>query len=354
MKNIIIIGVYPPPLGGISIHIKRLREILINNNFSVRIINEGNYENKKDNIVKLNGYKNILKVLNYKNADIIHFHSLNKYIRAFLWLFKKISNKKIIITIHGQSLLNQYNSSNLILKKLILKTLNSIDKTIFVDKNNVEFFEKLIKNKNKITHINSFLLPNRSYIENYPNNLNEFLNNNEKIILINGNIRFYKNKDLYGFDNMIEICNTLIKNKLKIKLILVVIGVENQNDKESKYYNKLKKKVKDYNISEHIFFYESENKELWPLFSKIDLFVRPTIVDGYGISIAEAISFGIPSIATNVCTRPKGTILCSNNKEDLQKSILHVLNNYEVYKKSVENIKVYDSSKSLLELYNNI
>lgn len=354
MKSIIIIGIYPPPLGGISIHIKRLRKILINNSFNVKVINEGIYENKKYNIVKLNGYKNIFKILKNEKADIVHFHSLNKYVRAFLWLFKKFSKEKIILTIHGQSLLNQYINSNFVLKKLLLRTLNSIDKTIFVDENNVEFFKRLIKNKDKVIHINSFLLPNKSEREEYSNQLIKFLKNPEKIILINGNVRLYKNEDLYGFNNMIEICNTLIKNNFRIKLILVVIDVENQSSDESKYYNKLKEKVKDYNILEYVFFYESENKELWPLLEKIDLFVRPTVVDGYGVSIAEAIYLGIPSIATNVCTRPNGTILCGNSRNEIYNSILDVLNNYDAYIKKVKQVNIKDSSNELLELYNNV
>ena len=48
--------------------------------------------------------------------------------------------------------------------------------------------------------------------------------------------------------------------------------------------------------------------------------------DGYGITIQESLDLGVVPIASNVCKRPKGTILFENgNKTDLLKKVNYVL-----------------------------
>ncbi len=47
-----------------------------------------------------------------------------------------------------------------------------------------------------------------------------------------------------------------------------------------------------------------------------DLMVRPTYRDGYGISVAEALHFGCPAIASDVCRRAKGAIIFKNRDFD--------------------------------------
>jgi glycogen(starch) synthase len=47
-----------------------------------------------------------------------------------------------------------------------------------------------------------------------------------------------------------------------------------------------------------------------------DLFVRPTLVDGDSISLREAVALGLPCVATRVGARPEGVVLCEPNSAD--------------------------------------
>jgi glycosyltransferase involved in cell wall biosynthesis len=73
----------------------------------------------------------------------------------------------------------------------------------------------------------------------------------------------------------------------------------------------MKKRVSELKIDKN-FIFVIEQKEIWPLFKKADLMVRPTFMDAYGVSIEEALYFGCPAVASNVCKRPKGTIIFKN------------------------------------------
>ena len=45
------------------------------------------------------------------------------------------------------------------------------------------------------------------------------------------------------------------------------------------------------------------------LISACDVFLRPTLEDGDSISVREALSLGVPVVASRVGTRPAGAIL---------------------------------------------
>lgn len=61
-----------------------------------------------------------------------------------------------------------------------------------------------------------------------------------------------------------------------------------------------------------------------------DLFIRPTLTDMEGLSVKEALAFGTPVIASDVCLRPSETFLFPKQDfEMLLKQSLHIINNYE-------------------------
>jgi glycosyltransferase involved in cell wall biosynthesis len=79
-----------------------------------------------------------------------------------------------------------------------------------------------------------------------------------------------------------------------------------QYDKD--YLNKCLKRICDLNIYDRFKIYTNKTS-LAPLYPKVDLFIRPTITDSYGISVEEALEAGIPAIASDTCERAEGAIL---------------------------------------------
>ncbi|GAB6168179.1 glycosyltransferase family 4 protein [Clostridium carnis] len=356
MKKISLVGLYPPPIGGISIHIKRLKEYLESIGYEVNLYNESKEESEGENIHNIKSYVSLFIKLLKSDSDIIHFHTINYKVRSILWIFKFITNKKIILTVHGQSYLDQMKKSNFIIKKMLVYTLQKIDNTIFVDEKNVKFLRDSGYDMNRIVYIPSFIFPYKNNKEEvYPNIVNEFMNSPKLKIVINGSIAFYDDNEVYGFYKTLKILKCLLDegvNNKEIILLIAILDSKNLNSKQKEYYDKLKRFIVENNMKENVVIYEVENTELYPIVNNSDLFIRPTIVDGFGVSIAEALFVGTPALATNVCKRPKGTILFNvNNNSEFYEKMKDLICNNDVYKTKLKDINVKDSSDEIIRLY---
>jgi hypothetical protein len=84
------------------------------------------------------------------------------------------------------------------------------------------------------------------------------------------------------------------------------------------------------------------------------LFLRPSNSDGDAISIREALYYKVPTIASNVIRRPKGTITFKNrNLQDLTFKTINVLKNYSIYKNKIENLSVKNNFHDIYKIYEN-
>src|SRR5690606_23935188 len=82
--------------------------------------------------------------------------------------------------------------------------------------------------------------------------------------------------------------------------------------------------IDNYNIKDSIEILFDEN--LVDYVHNCNFMVRPNLTDGYGVSIQESLDIGVPAIASDVCVRPKGTILFKNNSlEDLNEKVDYIL-----------------------------
>ncbi|SHF15778.1 glycosyltransferase [Clostridium fallax] len=352
--KIALIGCYPPPYGGISIHVKRLKIVLDNNNIENVVFND-KIEDLKNSIKKDSLKKTFLKLI-YLKYNVLHFHIINKKGRMLIPIYRLLG-KKVILTVHGESLIDQIKESNFIEKKILLNGLKRLNKIITVNpKTNMELID-LGVNKNKLVTIPAYINPIKDS-KDYnliPKEVYNFINSSNFLISVNGWIRFYKKEDLYGIDLSIELINKLINSGYNVSLFIALLGIEEQNHKEKEYYLELKNKIKKYNLEKYIFIYEVNNTEFYPILEKSNLFIRPTNIDGDAISIREALYYKIPTIASDVVIRPKEVILFKNRDlNNLYSKVIYVMKNYKEYKEKIKDLDIEDNSNKILKIYKNL
>jgi hypothetical protein len=109
--------------------------------------------------------------------------------------------------------------------------------------------------------------------------------------------------------------------------------------RNTSYFTMLQQRMREAGVAEQIYILHG-NKEFWPLFAYIDLFVRPTLSDGDSVSIRESLHFQIPVVASDVVARPAGVHrFKAGDAGDFIKTVENTLQNY-VYGELAHNRKV--------------
>ena len=226
---------------------------------------------------------------NIKNYDLIHIYSLFRFSTS-ISMYLAIKNKiPYILYPAGGFDIENYRSNSLI-KKIYI---NLIDKkmmrnaSLFHFNSNKELEEaKLSKFKFK-----SLVLPIGVSIPNYE--VIDIKQNNKKEKIIN----FLFLARIHPIKRLEIILNAFKKINNKYKLKNWCLHVVGSGEKE--YITSLKRIVDQENISKNIIwhgFLEKEKKE--NIFKKCDWFLNTSKSESFGISIVEALAYGLPVLIT--------------------------------------------------------
>lgn len=344
MENdkLIILGTKPPPLGGVTVHILRLTEMLERNNISFKFFDLRPKKKLKLNIWRY--LKNFLSIFICEKKENIHYQLNNWMEAAFLSILCRMFNKKLVYTVHSFT--------------LNIKSVGFFKKiAIHISKKNVDLFiapsetikQLLIENafsKEKITVLDTFLPPSEKELnQTVPSEVLRFVSTGDKIILANAST-LYLNKngiDVYGLDMCIQACSKI--QDVKFLYCIPMIG-------DQKYYQKCLAEIKRLGIKNRFKIYNNE-VSLVSVFPYCDLFVRPTVSDSFGISVAEALLSNVPAIASDVCERAEGTVLFeSRNVDDFILKIeecLETKKRYEYIRQDflIKYLKVYKNLNTI-------
>jgi glycosyltransferase involved in cell wall biosynthesis len=312
--KIAIIGPYPPPYGGISVHIERILQYIPQNKVDFyNIVNRSNLTGKA-----FYGWRKYWYVFLFclKPYKVIHYHSTSPKIRILLGLvgiFKPV----VYLHAHGESL-----SDTLKGKGIKSRLTRFILRYVHLLASNSDLTKLLINYKPRsLKEIDAFLPPliNESETERWLLKIKP--PECRFTISMVGWFNLYRGEDLYGYDLMLEALNTLRKNHIDIGVLASVNGII-----DIKSYHCFLERRKELELEKYLVLLEEEFKEIYPLYLYSDIFVRPTNTDGSAMSVKEALWFGCKVIASNAVPRPADVLLFKNrNSEDLAVKIMSLI-----------------------------
>lgn len=329
--KIALVGPYPPPFGGVSIHIQRLKERLIERGIKCTVYDVRNVQNRNISVKKIKGW--FFQIFLLQKEKIIHFHSSGyNFVTLMKSLFYLILGKKVVITYHS---LREKNKVREQLSRCLINLVSKLNAYIIAVNSHIkDNFVKFGVNQKKIKVISAFLpfIVKKEEIAEVPKKVWDFINNHTPIISANASkIVFYNNEDIYGIDMCIDLCANLRTKYPKIGFIFCLPDIGDYD-----YFNKMKQRIKEKGIESN-FLFQTKPCQLYPILLKSDVFVRPTNTDGDAISLREAFYFKKPSVASDVVQRPKETVLFKNRDiNDFIFKVKDVLNNYEEYKRRLK------------------
>lgn len=347
---IVQVGPYPQPIGGVSIYIKRMKSYMDLLGIENEVWDLSNINKDIKGVTNIRFRYIPFKYLFRKDINLIHYNISDISYKNYIGIFNRLlfKKRKKILTIHGESK-DLFTHKRLLMHNhnIMVRSLNSFDVIICVKSGDKEFLCSKGITK-PIYEVPAFIYPTeRDVMGPIPEYILDFIRSKNFIISANASlIQFYDNKDLYGIDMCINLMEKLNENKENVGLVFCLPDINN-----TLYYDELKKLIIDKGI-ENNFLFVNEKMELCPIIKKSHLFIRPTNNDGYGVSIAEAIYYGVPAIASDVCERPEGTILFrSRDMDDLYNKTKDVIDNYDSAKEKLKTISFEDNAAKLLKIY---
>lgn len=318
------------------------KELIKHDNLSKYILVFKNHIHKEFDEFRNN--KNVeFKVVKGKNKLIFnqiilpyHLYSIKADKYLFLAfpspiLFRK---KEIINTIHDLTAWDypdtMKNSSRLYFKASILNAVKISKNIITVSQFSKDRITEMF-NKNQVDIVyngisNVFL--NYNYNEENLSIISEKYKLPKDYIMCLCTIEPRKNIEL-----LIEAYSELrSENKIQSKLVLV--------GRNGWKVDNLLKKVNEKYSDDVIVTGFIEDIELPQIYIKSKAFIFPSLYEGFGIPVIEAMYMGVPIICSNTSSLPEiiggcGTLFKNNDKNDLKEKIIYVLNQDEQHKEEM-------------------
>lgn len=186
-------------------------------------------------------------------------------------------------------------------------------------------------------------------------------------------IDIHKVTKLYGLDKYILFVSNIYQFKNFYELILAFISIKDRIDKRIKlvfagvsfddvYYKRLKKIIFENNCEDHIQFLGHVSNEVLPfLYTSSLLYVYPSTLESFGMTLVEAMCCGSPIIASNIEPIPEicheaALYFNPNDSDDIAEKMLMLLQSgklqADLSKKALKRAKFFSWEKTTLETLN--
>lgn len=293
--------------------------------------------------------------------DIVHFNSI-----SYWFLKKRLSKAKHIVTVHHLvkdaiknnnltlfSRIKDVSGENSLFLPLIEKRcLSSADILIAVSQFTKD---QIIKNYNISSQqievvYNGIDIDNHNFSEeDIKETKKKFGLENKIILLFVGRV----DDPRKGLDTLLYAMKKILKNK---DVFLLVVGKGDQgNARKLSEILKIKGNV--------IFTGFVDSNDLKKYYSLCDIYVCPSRLEGFGLTILEAMVAGKPIVATNTGAIPEiirdyGLLVNPDNDDELCDAIIRSIDNsFSLLKSNVTVIQEFSwerASKKLVSIYNQL
>jgi glycosyltransferase involved in cell wall biosynthesis len=140
----------------------------------------------------------------------------------------------------------------------------------------------------------------------------------------------------------------LIEAFAKIEKRGFTLHIIGKTDKDKTYYQMVKNRIEELGLSQSVFLHHRlDQEELNHLYSSAELFVLPSLKEGFGIVLLEAMYYGLPIITTNICAMPElvkdgenGLLVPAADSQALAEAMSKLIENSDLRKQMGERGRI--------------
>jgi glycosyltransferase involved in cell wall biosynthesis len=311
---IILIGPFPPKVGGDSRHMMDTEAYLKQHGYSYRVFNISRPVRLNFLVESIILYVRylvfLIRTYNFKNQVILNCNEGGLVILGIPLLFLYRRNR-LKLRVFGGGLLNYYNHSGIVTKILIKCTLKYFPKVYLQTKNVIDAFSELVPSKNFVHLPASIHLP--LFCKSLVN-----LDQRPFRVIYAGHL--WKAK---GIDFILQL--SMIEDS---GMIFELYGPLDDYSKEI---------LEKYNVVYHKPY---EHKMCYDVFANFDVLIFPSTArcEGYPGVILEAMAIGLPVIAFNwngineIINKENGILLDEHTLDSLYESLKLLRDDSEKYR----------------------
>lgn len=321
-----IVGPYPPPYGGISVHIERLLPRLLNRGIKARVFDEGEHglQPKAGGVFPVRS-----KWLWFpwfflrRRREIVHCHSGGWKVVVLAGVSAALGTP-VVLTFHGVMLLDHLRRGSRLKRWLLSWAIRRVPTLISTSMSLAEDLAKELDLELERFHVISAYIPpiRPARQRDVPLPVGSFVKSHQPLLLSAVWIRLLDGVDLYGVDMLIDLVEGLKRvGYERLGLIAALSGVLDRS-----YFDSIQERVSKAGLESSIRFDPLTSDEFSTVLESADLFLRATITDTDPLSVREAMASGIPVVASDAVPRPKGVhLFSSRNASSLQATAEEVL-----------------------------
>jgi glycosyltransferase involved in cell wall biosynthesis len=321
--KVVVIGTFAPESqpGGVTMHCTRLAERLRESGeFSVRTVNVKYRSAIWKSLLRTNPLTWMLAVISARAAGfrIFHFNTSSRnfpffFLAPLIWILRG----KILLSFHSGAIAANLKKLEFPESFAFRLALGFADCVLFMNKRECEAVAaKYPQFASRFHTIHSFIVPSRKQIKIPEHKTDVFT------VAAMGAWLYY-----YSFEDVIAVLEGVAEKYPKQKFELrIAVALFNW---DLDYKREIRAKIAEVNRAGKnlkITFQENVEDSL-AFLAEVDLFIRSSSVDSFGLCVAEAVFLGKPAIATDVCRRVAGVYLYAPH--DLKKLETHVVDIFE-------------------------
>lgn len=354
--DVTIIGSYPPPYGGVSVHIQRLVGRLAGAGLRFRVLNTLSASAKPPH-VDAPALPRVARALYVPwfvglaltdRSKVLHMNSMNWLAHVLLAIFGGLRGRRTVLSLHSAATESALRSRSSLVRRLTIWTLRRIDVVVASNPFIASYcLEEAGLAPESVRVIPAFIPPGDESQQALNPELERFLADHDPLLSAVGWIGHkFDGEDVYGLDLLTDLTESLMNDHPRLGMVFCVNGGD---------AHEIESAVKQ--VSERLgnaFRFETELTNVLPVLRSSLIFLRPTNTDGDAVSIREALHVGTPVIASDAVPRPSAVELFGNrNLADLRAKVeRHLADGAETLQRRVEREAApFNAADELLKLY---
>jgi len=315
-SDIALVGSYPPPHGGQAVHIQNLANFLRTRGLRVGVFNTGSNKTLQTNgVLNIDGSCALFVALfRSRRVRLVHVHLSSPLdFRKLVPVAVAARARRIpwIVTVHSGNTVYRLRTAGPLQRAAARAVLRGAAQVICVNAAIQHSVSQLVGPK-VLTLIPPYSV-DATAVSAPPPEIAGFLANHAPVITCIGLF-----EPAYGFDDAVRLMITVHAHHPEAGLLL--IG-DPQKSAECRAL------IAELGLEGHVRICGNlEHDECLGAIGASALFLRPTVYDGDALSVREALTVGVPVVASATDFRPDGVVLYRRDIEgDLATKVLAVL-----------------------------